>query len=180
MYVGRWLLFVAFVTLVGAAQGSTYIADNYIGADAYGPASNSNPDVIGSTTNFQIDGMTVSFEGSFIVDGNASYSIAVMVVHNRSLNGIETLRVQTKRLTQAESIAQMIQALQDADPDVHLVVTGDFNAFEFTDGYVDAVGHIMGDFDPSESILSGTDYVEPNLTNQVLNLPATDRYSYTY
>ena len=26
--------------------------------------------------------------------------------------------------------------------------TGDFNAFEFTDGYVDAVGVITGDFDP--------------------------------
>ncbi|MFC1566139.1 T9SS type A sorting domain-containing protein, partial [Candidatus Neomarinimicrobiota bacterium] len=119
-------------------------------------------------------------EGSFIVGPTTFYSIAVMAVHNRSLNDIETLRVQTKRLTQAQSIAEKVQALQDADPEVHLVVTGDFNAFEFTDGYVDAVGHIAGDFDPTESVLSGADLVEPNLTNQVLGLLSEDRYSFVY
>jgi len=119
-------------------------------------------------------------EGSFIVDGLDNYPIAVMAVHIRSLNGIETIRVQTKRLAQAESIAEKVQTLQDANPDVHLAVTGDFNAFEFTDGYVDVVGHIMGEFDPTESVLSGSDLVNPNLTNQVLGLLPEDRYSFIY
>jgi hypothetical protein len=38
----------------------------------------------------------------------------VTVVHNRSLNSIDTARVQTKRLAQAESIAQKVQDNQNA------------------------------------------------------------------
>ena len=114
-----------------------------------------------------------------------SYPIAVMVVHNRSLNRIETLRVRVKRLRQAESIAMKVQSLQDADPNVRLVVTGDFNAFEFTDGYVDAVAVISGNFDPTQNLVCSEavclpDLVEPNLSNEVLNLPTTSRYSFIF
>jgi len=108
------------------------------------------------------------------------FPLAVMVVHNRSLNGIETERVQLKRLEQAQSIAAKVQSFQGSNPDVPLVVLGDFNAFEFTDGYVDAVGHIMGDFYAAESLQSGTDLVSPNLTNQVELLNAAERYSFVY
>ena len=38
-----------------------------------------------------------------------------------------------------------------ADPNVGLVAIGDFNAYEFTDGYVDAVGQIASDFDPADN-----------------------------
>ncbi len=117
-----------------------------------------------------------------------SFPIAVLAVHNRSLGGIDGsqgLRVRTKRLRQAESIADKVQGLQDADPAVRLVVTGDFNAFEFTDGYVDAVSVIAGDFDPTmSSVCSETtclgDLVEPNLDNQVLGIDGADRYSFIF
>lgn len=114
-----------------------------------------------------------------------SYPIAVMNVHNRSLNSIETVRVRVKRLRQAESIAMKAQALQDAAPNVRLVVTGDFNAFEFTDGYVDAVAVISGNFDPTQSLVCSEvvcmpDLVEPNLSNEVLNLPMISRYSFNF
>jgi hypothetical protein len=117
-----------------------------------------------------------------------SFPIAVMAVHNRSLGGIEGAsgeRVRVKRLRQAESIATKVQALQDANADVRLVVTGDFNAFEFTDGYVDAVAVIVGDFDPTTSLVCTEticlpDLVEPNLNNQVLGLNAADRYSFNF
>ena len=125
-----------------------------------------------------------------LLEGNlqlqfGSYPIAVMVVHNRSLNSIDTLRVRVKRLRQAESIAMKVQALQDADPDVRLVVTGDFNAFEFTDGYVDAVAVISGNFDPTQSLVCSEaacmpDLVEPNLSNEFLNLPMASRYSFNF
>ena len=75
--------------------------------------------------------------------------------------------------------------MHTTDPDVRLVVIGDFNAFEFTDGYVDAIGVIAGDFDPtmslvcSEAICMG-DLVEPNLDNQVLWRPDDDRYSFIF
>jgi len=113
----------------------------------------------------------------------------VMVVHNRSLNGIDTNRVQVKRLEQAQSIARMVQDLQGSGDRHHkghhrrtpgLVVVGDFNAFEFTDGYVDTVGHIRGDFDPTESVLSDVDLVEPDLLNQLMSLPEEERYSFVF
>ena len=118
-------------------------------------------------------------QGRYTGNG-ADFPLAVLVVHNRSLNGIDTERVQFKRLTQAESIAQMVQDYQVTYPATPLIVVGDYNAYEFTDGYVDVVGHIKGDFNPAESLRSGLDLVSPNLTNQVDLLPATDRYSFVF
>jgi predicted extracellular nuclease len=122
-------------------------------------------------------------EGSALGPGGAS-PIKVMAVHNRSLSGIDDPvdgpRVRQKRLEQAQSIAAEIQALQDADPAVRLVVIGDFNAYQFTDGYVDAVGQIKGDFNPADNLLSGPDLVDPNLTNQIDLLPAAEQYSFLF
>jgi hypothetical protein len=126
----------------------------------------------------------LQLDGSFIINGIPSYPITVIAVHNRSLSDLESPtdgpRVRQKRLEQAQSIARTVQALQTADPEIKLVVTGDFNAYQFTDGYVDAVGQIMGDFIPEENLLSGEDLVNPNLINQVLNLPPEERYSYSF
>jgi predicted extracellular nuclease len=117
-----------------------------------------------------------------------SYPIDIMAVHNRSLGGIdgsEGLRVRVKRLRQAESIAMKVQSLQDANPDVRLIVTGDFNDFEFTDGFVDAIGVISGNFDPLTSLVCSEvtcvgDLVEPNLDNQVFWVPDNERYSFIF
>ena len=108
--------------------------------------------------------------------------VNVMVVHNRSLGGIDTERVQVKRLEQALSIAEKAQAIQNVrNPRKrNLVVLGDFNAFQFSDGYVDALGHIRGDFDPAESLLSGADLVEPDLMNQLMSLPEDEQYSFIF
>ncbi len=123
-------------------------------------------------------------EGRCLLDFG-EFPIAVMGVHNRSLGGIDSPtdgpRVREKRLQQANSIAQKVQALQDADSEVHLAVVGDFNAFEFTDGYVDAVGRIAGDFvDDDDLVVDPSDYVDPDLANEVLGLPAAERYSFIF
>jgi len=122
-------------------------------------------------------------EGALLT-GAEDFDIAVMVVHNRSLNGIDNPsdgpRVRQKRLEQAQSIATLVQDFQTTSPEAFLTVVGDFNAFQFTDGYVDAVGQIRGDFDPSENLLSGPDLVDPNLTDQVLSLPPEERYSFVF
>lgn len=113
----------------------------------------------------------------------ADYPVAVMVVHNRSLSGIDDdrgPRVRAKRLAQAQSIAAKVQAMQTADPDIRLVIVGDFNAFEFSDGYVDAVGQIAGSFIPADNLLSGEDLVDPNLVNQVLSISPAERYSFIF
>jgi predicted extracellular nuclease len=108
------------------------------------------------------------------------FEMYVMVVHNRSLGGITTARVQQKRFEQAQSIARMVQELQSEELEAGLVVIGDFNAFEFTDSYVDAVGQISGFFNPADNLLSGADLVDPDLMNQVLLLPENERYSFVF
>ncbi len=105
--------------------------------------------------------------------------VKVLNVHQRSLGGIEgseAIRVKTKRSEQAKSVANMVQARQGND----LVVIGDFNAYEFTDGYVDVLGQITGTPDPLGAEIPVTPIVTPALTNQVLSLPAADRYSFIF
>ena len=55
---------------------------------------------------------------------------------------------------------------------MRLVAIGDFNAFEFTDGYVDVMGQVTGNLDPAGALLPATDEVNPDLTNQTFNMPA--------
>jgi hypothetical protein len=124
-------------------------------------------------------------EGRCVLD-YGTYPISVLVVHNRSLSRIETERTQRKRFEQAASIATMIDGLQMADPSVRLVVLGDFNAFEFTDGYVDVVGIIGGNFDPAASFVctlddcTAVDDVEPDLTSLVPLMAPGNRYSFIF
>jgi hypothetical protein len=63
---------------------------------------------------------------------------------------------------------------------VALAVVGDYNAFQFSDGFVDVVGRIAGDFVEADDLLDGPDLVDPNLANQVLALPAEERYSFVF
>jgi hypothetical protein len=112
------------------------------------------------------------------------FKFKVLNVHNRSLGGIEgseALRVKVKRLEQAQSIAEKADAIQGPNGTKRFMVTGDFNGFEFTDGYVDVVGQIKGDFDPGDNELSGPDLVKPDLTNVVDTIiPAGERYSFIF
>ena len=122
-------------------------------------------------------------EGRNIEDGS-NFPVAVMVVHNRSLSRIDDPndgdRVRQKRLQQAQSIAAKVQAIQTDNPDAHLVVTGDFNAFEFTDGYVDVMGQIIGNVVPEDNKLFGPDLVEPDLINNSAWIEADERYSFIF
>jgi hypothetical protein len=144
---------------------------------------------LGAAETLSLDGSPLHDRPPFLLLGRAtgagpSQPFGVLGLHQRSLGGIDSPsdgpRVRQKRLEQAESVAAMVQAFQELQPQTPLAVVGDFNAFEFTDGYVDVVGHIAGDFDPSESLLSGDDLVDPNLENQVLSLPPEERYSFVF
>jgi predicted extracellular nuclease len=112
----------------------------------------------------------------------APFPLTVIGVHNRSLSGIETsTRVREKRLQQALEIANAVQAMQSADPARRIVLTGDFNAFQFSDGYVDAIGIITGNLDPDGAIHPGhADVVDPNLVEHTSSLPAPERYSFVF
>ena len=109
----------------------------------------------------------------------AGFDISVIVVHNRSLIDIDSSDfVRTKRHLQAQRLSQEIQTLQTNDPNINLMVLGDFNGFEFSDGYVDVLGQITGNPDPLGALVPATDEVNPDLTNHSFAIAADDRYSF--
>ncbi len=112
-------------------------------------------------------------------------SITVILSHLRSLSGIgdatDGPRVRAKRLAQAEYLASLVQERQNATPPENLVLIGDFNAFQFNDGYVDVIGAIKGTPAPSDEVtLAGHDLVDPDLVNLTDELPALERYSFSF
>ena len=143
---------------------------------------------IGKRATFELDGSVFTLHDRpplvlyAKVGAEPPRPLRVMVVHLRSMIGIaddpDSTRVRTKRFEQARWIAQRIQEMQEGDLNTPLVVLGDFNAFEFTDGYVDVLGQITGRLDPAGALLPGSDEVEPDLRNQVLALPPEERYSF--
>ena len=127
-------------------------------------------------------------EARHIADGS-DFPVAVIAIHSRSLGGIDGSdgeRVRQKRYEQAQFVASVAQALQEEDPDINLVVAGDFNAYEFTDGYVDVTGIMQGAFDPADNLVCRDDAnscespVDPPLVNAVKLLPAGERYSFIF
>ena len=108
----------------------------------------------------------------------------MVVVHQRSLIGIDDpqdgQRVRRKRHEQAVWLAGWVQQRQTERPDERLIVIGDFNAFEFTDGYVDVMGQVTGAPDPRGSLIPTVSIVDPPLTDWAGSLPAAERYSYVW
>jgi hypothetical protein len=108
--------------------------------------------------------------------------VIVIANHLRSLNGIEDdgSIARPKRTEQAFHLSTFIQTLQIANPEMPLIVTGDFNAFQFTDGYIDVMGQITGILDPLGALVPGSDEVDPDLLNATFAVPQGERYSYIY
>ena len=136
----------------------------------------------GTSTALLHDRPPLVLRGSYVGNG-APFPITVIGIHNRSLSGIDGsdgARVRAKRHEQALRISQYVQSLQTSEPGIRLVLTGDFNAFQFTDGYVDAIGQITGSPDPLGAMIPATDEVDPDLTNWLLSEPAAERYSFIF
>jgi hypothetical protein len=111
--------------------------------------------------------------------------VTIILNHLRSMRDIddpvEGPRVRAKRRAQAEYAAGLAQERQTHAPSESLVLTGDFNAFPFNDGYVDVMGTIKGMPAPSNEVtLASADLVEPDLINLTDELPASERYSFNF
>ena len=127
-------------------------------------------------------------------DATSSYPLTVIVNHLRSLNDInDTLpgssgwatggeRVRVKRGALAVYLAQLVQEMQQANPDEKIVLVGDFNAFEFNDGYVDVMGIIRGDAAPEDQVLTymPSPVTTPLVDGSQLIADPAQRYSYSF
>lgn len=112
-------------------------------------------------------------------------SMTVIVNHLRSLIDIESPtsgpRVRAKRAGQAEFLAALVNRRLAADPGERILVIGDFNAHEFSDGYVDVLGTIRGAPAPrDQTVLATRDVLDPDLANLIDTTPADERYSYVF
>ena len=155
----------------------------------------------GTAPCFLHDRPSLLLEASFTLANGQTQDFAVLASHFRSLSGIDNqsdlanaLRVRRKRLEQAVAIAEESQSFQSANPSVPLISLGDFNAFEFTDGYTDVMGIVRGvanvadDGQPRDTMFEIQDIypaivgniVDPPLTEAMFNLPADDQYSFLF
>jgi hypothetical protein len=110
------------------------------------------------------------------------YAVTVVVNHMKALSGVNSTTstsTRQKKELQAEEIAKFIQTLQAAGQ--HVISGGDFNAFEFSDGYTDTLATYT-----NTNVLPATKVVQPGvsglvtppLTDLTLSLPANQRWSY--
>jgi hypothetical protein len=114
-----------------------------------------------------------------------AFPVTVIVNHLRSLLDIndptDGPRVRAKRRAQAEFLANLIQTRQTTDPAERLLAVGDFNSFEFNDGYVDVIGAVKGTPAPAtQAVLGAGDLVMPDAANLVEEVASGERYSYVF
>jgi hypothetical protein len=123
-----------------------------------------------------------------VVDGGGHGGPLVAVVnHLRSFIDVELVagegvRVRAKRQAQAESIAALLQQLQSDTSNTPVVAVGDYNAFEFSDGYTDPIGTLKGTPTPGDQVVvpASPDLVSPDFVNLTDGLPAEQRYSFVF
>lgn len=113
--------------------------------------------------------------------------IIVVVNHLRSFIDIELVggdgpRVRAKRTAQAESTAALFQQLQGDNPTTPVISVGDYNAYQFSDGYTDPMAILKGMPTPGDQVVVGDspDLVNPNFINLTDSLPAGERYSFIF
>ena len=122
-----------------------------------------------------------------LLPGRGPRPFIVVVNHLRSFIEVglvdgEGIRVRAKRTAQAEATAQLLQTLQTDNPGVPVVSIGDYNAYQFNDGYTDPIAILKGTPTSDDEIVvdESPDYVEPNFINLTDTLPASEQYSFIF
>ncbi|CAN5890196.1 lamin tail domain-containing protein [soil metagenome] len=113
--------------------------------------------------------------------------IIVVVSHLRSFIDIEVVgaegaRVRAKRKAQAEATAELLQELQQANVNVPVISVGDYNAYQFSDGYTDPLSVLKGLPTAGDRIVvaESPDLVNPDFFNLTESLPVAERYSFIF
>jgi predicted extracellular nuclease len=113
--------------------------------------------------------------------------VIAVVNHPRSFIDVELVggdgpRVRAKRKAQAESIAGLLQELQTDNPNTPVIAVGDYNAYQFNDGYTDPIATIKGTPTADDEMVvdASPDVVDPNFINLTDQLPADQRYSFIF
>ena len=114
--------------------------------------------------------------------------IIVVVNHTRSFIDIELVggdgpRVRSKRKAQSEFLADLLQDLQTANPGTPVVSIGDYNAYQFNDGYTDPIATIKGTPTADDQMVvdASPDLVNPDFINLTdTQLSPDQRYTFIF
>ena len=113
--------------------------------------------------------------------------VIIVVNHLRSFIDIETVtgegvRVRAKRKAQGEFLADLLQELQTDNPGLPVMSIGDYNAYQFNDGYTDPIATIKGTPTADDQLVvdASPDLVNPDFINLSDSLPADQRYSFIF
>ncbi len=150
---------------------------NVISVTQYGKT-----DVIPGTSSIMNDRPPIVLSATVSNQGE-TLPFYVIVNHLRSLSGLEDPAniARSKRRAQSEFLANLIQNFQAGDAGANIVSIGDYNSYEFSDGWVDVMGTIRGAPAPADQVvLASPDLVDPDLTDLLSTLPPEQRYSYTF
>lgn len=114
-----------------------------------------------------------------------AFPLTVVANHLKSFRGSDDPKdgpnVRMKKKLQAEFIAKWVNERQKADPTERILLVGDFNAFQFSDGLVDQIGTIKGKPAPKDAVvLASDDLVETDLINLVDLINPDQQYSYSF
>ena len=90
--------------------------------------------------------------------------------------------MRAKRKAQAESVAGLLQELQTENPGTAVISIGDYNAYQFSDGYTDPIATLKGNPTPDDEIVvdASPDLVNPNFVNLTDDLPPAEQYSFIF
>jgi uncharacterized protein len=88
-------------------------------------------------------------------------------------------RTRARRAVQATFLKNDIRLQQQINPTERIVVLGDFNAFDFSDGYVDVMGTLKGNPAPANQVLTPTtsDLLVPFVSSSEIFADAAELYS---
>ena len=120
-----------------------------------------------------------------VIDAKSPKPLALTVIvnHLKSYRGIDDQRdgdrIRNKRRLEAEWLANFVEEREKADPAERVILCGDFNAFQFNDGYNDLIGILKGKADPNVLVPSKTAYTT-GLIDLIDYIDQRNRYSYTY
>ncbi|MCA1590092.1 MAG: hypothetical protein LC734_06810 [Acidobacteria bacterium] len=113
------------------------------------------------------------------------FEFTVVVNHLKSYSGFNDPKqmenVRLKKKLQAEFLARWIAERQKANPAERIVLLGDFNSYQFSDGVLDMMGTIIGRPAARNAVMiSADDLVNPDLINLVDVIDPAQRYSFIF
>jgi predicted extracellular nuclease len=178
---------VGFLVKTSRVQVDSITQEELAGCNGTAATCNTYTDPTNGLPALLNDRPPLTLRGTVDAGGINPRPIIVVVNHTRSFIDIESLgpegaRVRAKRTAQAEFLANLLQSLQTANPTTAILSIGDYNAYEFSDGFTDPIATIKGNPTSDDEIVvdASPDLVNPDFINLTDSLPASERYSFIF